>query len=148
MPHGANYVHKQLRVELENYIKSQYFGKSPVLLSALSKHIDDEGLLYQKPFIESSPAYVTVPNGLAAASLEPWMKEYFLQLAEAGIGVFRRHLPTKYLHLKQQCKVRIYLYQPVQVPVKQNALCGRFLLKWRMKREYRKNHGQNEVFVQ
>lgn len=88
MPHGANYVHKQLRVELENYIKSQYFGKSPVLLSALSKHIDDEGLLYQKPFIESSPAYVTVPNGLAAASLEPWMKEYFLQLAEAGIGVF------------------------------------------------------------
>ena len=88
MPHGANYVHKQLRVELENYIKSQYFGKTPVLLSAKSKHIDDEGLLYLKPFIESSPAYVTVPNGLAAASLEPWMKEYFLQLAEAGIGVF------------------------------------------------------------
>ena len=36
MPHGANYVHKQLRTELEDYIKSQYFGKSPILLSALS----------------------------------------------------------------------------------------------------------------
>ena len=94
MPQGANYVHKQLRIELENYIKSQYFGKSPILLSALSNHIDDEGLLYQKPFIESSPAYVTVPNGLATACLEPWMKKYFLQLAEAGIGVF----PSPFAH--------------------------------------------------
>ena len=88
MPNGANFVHKQLRTELEDYIKSQYFGKSPLLLSALSDHIDDEGLLYQKPFIESSPAYVTVQNGIEKASIEPWMKEYFLKLAEAGIGVF------------------------------------------------------------
>lgn len=89
MPSGANYVHKQLRMELEDYIKSQYFGKSPLLLSALSQHIDEEGLLYQKPFIESSPAYAAVPDGLKTASIEPWMKDYFLQLADAGIGVFR-----------------------------------------------------------
>lgn len=88
MPNGANSVHKQLRTELENYIKSQYFGKSPILLSALNNQIDDEGLLYQRPFIESSPAYVTVQNGIETASLEGWMKEYFLQLAKAGIGVF------------------------------------------------------------
>lgn len=60
MQNGANSVHKQLRTELEDYIKSQYFGKSPILLSALSEHIDDEGLLYQKPFIESSPACTAV----------------------------------------------------------------------------------------
>lgn len=88
MPNGANSVHKQLRTELENYIKSQYFGKTPILLSALNNHIDDEGLLYQKPFIESSPAYVTVQNGIETASLENWMKEYFFQLTKAGIGVF------------------------------------------------------------
>ena len=88
MPSGANSVHKQLRKGLEDYIKSQYFGKSPLLLSALSNHIDDEGLLYQKPFIESSPAYVTIQNGFETASIEPWMKEYFLKLVEAGIGVF------------------------------------------------------------
>ena len=88
MSNGANSIHKQLRRELEDYIKSQYFGKSPILLSALSNHID-EGLLYQKPFIESSPAYVTVPNGIETASIEPWMKNYFLQLAEASIGVFK-----------------------------------------------------------
>ena len=94
MPNGANSVHKQLRTELEDYIKSQYFGKSPLLLSALSDHIDDEGLLYQKPFIESSPAYVTVQNGIETASIEPWLKDYFLQLAEAGIGVF----PSPFAH--------------------------------------------------
>ena len=94
MPNGANSIHKQLRTELENYIKSQYFGKSPLLLSALSNHIDDEGLLYQKPFIESSPAYVTVQNGIETASIEPWMKEYFLQLAAENIGVF----PSPFAH--------------------------------------------------
>ena len=94
MPNGANSVHKQLRTELEDYIKSQYFGKSPLLLSALDDHIDDEGLLYQKPFIESSPAYVTVSNGIETAAIQPWMKNYFLQLAEAGIGVF----PSPFAH--------------------------------------------------
>ena len=74
MQNGANSVHKQLRTELEDYIKSQYFGKSPILLSALSEHIDDEGLLYQKPFIESSPAYITVQNGIEIANIEPWMR--------------------------------------------------------------------------
>ena len=94
MPNGANFVHKQLRTELEDYIKSQYFGKSPILLSALNNRIDDEGMLYQKPFIESSPAYVTVQNGIETAYIEPWMKDYFLQLAEAGIGVF----PSPFAH--------------------------------------------------
>ena len=94
MPNGANSVHKQLRTELEDYIKSQYFGKSPLLLSALSNHIDDEGLLYQRPFIESSPAYVTVQNGIETAALENWMKDYFLQLAKANIGVF----PSPFAH--------------------------------------------------
>lgn len=64
MANGANFIHKQLRNELGNYIKTQYFSKSPILLSALSDIIDKEGVLYQKPFIESSPAYVSVKNGL------------------------------------------------------------------------------------
>lgn len=94
MPSGANSVHKQLRLALEDYIKSWYFGKSPLLLSALGNHLDDEGLFYQKPFIESSPAYVTVQKGIEKASIESWMKEYFLKLAEDGIGVF----PSPFAH--------------------------------------------------
>ena len=148
MPNGANSVHKQLRTELEDYIKSQYFGKSPLLLSALDDHIDDEGLLYQKPFIESSPAYVTVPNGIETAAIQPWMKNYFLQLAEAGIGVFLLRLLTKYPRLKRQTEEKTCLYQRVLVLVKRSVLCGRFLRRWLMKRETPKNHGQNEVFAQ
>lgn len=88
MSSGANYFHKQLRTSLEDYIKSQYFGKSPILLSTLSDRLDDEDLLYRKPFIESSPAYVTIQNGIQNASLDSWMKEYFLKLSEANLGVF------------------------------------------------------------
>ena len=138
MPNGATSVHKQLRTELEDYIKSQYFGKSPLLLSALSDHIDDEGLLYQKPFIESSPAYVTVQNGIETAY--NWQKR---------VSVFSHlHLLTRYLRLKQQPEVKTCLCQRVLVLVKLSVLCGRFLRRWLMKRETPKNHGQNEVFAQ
>ena len=94
MQNGANSVHKQLRIELEDYIKSQYFGKSPILLSALSNHIDEAGLLYQKPFIESSPAYVTIQNGFETAAIELWLKKFFLQLAEDGLGIY----PSPFAH--------------------------------------------------
>ena len=88
MSNGANSVHIQLRTELENYIKSQYFGKSPILLSALHSRFDEEGIFYKKPFIESSPAYRTVPNGIQNSDLPDWIKLYFTQLADARLGVY------------------------------------------------------------
>lgn len=94
MSNGADSVHKQLRTELENYIKSQYFGKSPLLLSAISDQLDQEGLLYQKPFIESSPAYKSVTDGIQHADLPEWLKDYFSRLAEAGLGVY----PSPFVH--------------------------------------------------
>lgn len=87
MSSGANFVHNQLRTELEDYIKSQYFGKSPLLLSAISSRLGEEGLLYQKPFIESSPAYKSKKDGIQYADLPEWMKVYFSELANAGIGI-------------------------------------------------------------
>ena len=94
MSNGANSIHLQLRTELEDYIKSQYFGKSPLLLSAVNDQLDAEGLLYQKPYIESSPAYKSVKNGLQKAAIPDWLREYFLCLADAGIGVYQ----DPYLH--------------------------------------------------
>lgn len=148
MTNGANSVHKQLRTELEDYIKSQYFGKSPLLLSALSDHIDDEGLLYQKPFIESSPAYVTVQNGIETASIEPWLKDYFYSWQKRVSGFSHLHLLTRYLRLKQQPEVKTCLCQRVLALVKLSVLCGRFLRRWLLKQEASRNHGQNEVFAQ
>ena len=94
MPDGANSVQLRLRTELENYIKSQYFSKSPLLLNALNDRLDNEGLLYQKPFIESSPAYKTIPNGIMQSSIPDWMKDFFMKLSEAGLGVF----PSPFIH--------------------------------------------------
>lgn len=88
MSNGANLVHKQLRSELENYIKSQYFGKSPILLSAVSLHLDDESLLYQKPYIESSPAYKSRPDGIQKTDLPDWLKKFMKELSAAGLGVY------------------------------------------------------------
>lgn len=88
MSNGANYVHKQMRTELQDYIKSQYFAKTPVLLNAVSEHMDDEGLLYQKPYIESSPAYQSENNGIQKANIPTWLKQYFSKLTDAGVGVY------------------------------------------------------------
>ncbi len=91
---GANSIHKQLRTELENYIRSQYFGKSPLLLDAISDHLDDEGLVYRKPYIESSPAYKSIPDGISKSRLPGWLKEYFRELSSANLGIF----PSPFVH--------------------------------------------------
>ena len=94
MSNGANSIHKQLRSELEDYIKAQYFGRSPLLLSAVEDRLDDEGLLYQKPYIESSPVYESSANGIQGLKLPDWQKSFFLQLSKAGLGVH----PTPFVH--------------------------------------------------
>lgn len=94
MSNGANSVHLELKKELENYIRSQYFGKSPLLLSAVSDQLDREGVLYQKPYIESSPAYKTVKEGFKNANIDDWVKKYLIDLSNAGLGVHK----TPFVH--------------------------------------------------
>lgn len=89
MANGANSIHKELRDELESYIKSQYLGKSPVLMEALGPVLDKEGILYQKPYLESSPAYKSIEDGIQKSEIPQWMKEYFAKLTDTGIGVYQ-----------------------------------------------------------
>lgn len=89
MSNGAYSVHKQLRTELEDYIKTQYFGKTPILLEAINGQIDNEGLLYRRPYVESSPAYVTIADGIDKLNVPDWTKNYFKKLSEAGLGVYK-----------------------------------------------------------
>lgn len=90
----ANSLHIKLRNELENYIKSQYLGRSKILLDALEPRLDDEGVLYREPYIESSPAYKTAYQGIAESSLPDWMKDYFQRLVDANLGVYE----SPYVH--------------------------------------------------
>ena len=85
MSNGAISVHKAIRTELENYIQSQYFGKSMLLLNAVQPELDKEGLLYKRPYIESSPAYKSSPDGIEKSDIPDWMKGYFKALINAGI---------------------------------------------------------------
>lgn len=94
MSNGAFSVHYQLRTELENYIRSQYFSKSPILLSAINDQLDNEGILYQKPYIESSPAYKSINNGIGSAIIPEWLKDFFDCLAKEGLGVY----PSPFAH--------------------------------------------------
>lgn len=94
MEKGAYAVQKIIRTELEDYIKSQYLGKNALLLSALENELDEEGQLYQKPYIESSPAYKSKKNGIDDAEIKPWLKSFFHALADANLGVY----PTPFIH--------------------------------------------------
>lgn len=87
MVNGATAVHQMLHSKLEDYIISQYFGKSQVLREAVQPKLKQEGVLYQRPYIESSPAYQTIPQGIQRSSLPEWMKLYFAALSNAELGV-------------------------------------------------------------
>ncbi len=88
MAKGAYAVHNQLRQELESYIKSQYLGKSALLLQAIQDKLDKEGQLYQKPYIESSPAYKSIKDGIQAADLPEWLRVFFSSLTKENLGVY------------------------------------------------------------
>lgn len=94
MSYTANKIQKKLLTELANYINTQYFGKTPLLLSALSERLKDENILCKEPYIESSAAYKTVPNGFETINLPEWMKKFFLRLTEAKLGVY----PSPFAH--------------------------------------------------
>ena len=103
MSNGAISVHKAIRTELENYIQSQYFGKSMLLLNAVQPELDKEGLLYKRPYIESSPAYKSSSDGIEKSDIPDWMKGYFKALINAGIGVYQ----NPYVHQVEALKAAV-----------------------------------------
>lgn len=95
MSNGAYEVHKKLKNDLINYVKSAYFGKSPILMKALENRLDQENILYKQPYIETSPSYKVINNGIVKSEkLKQWEKDYFDRLTNANLGVHR----TPYLH--------------------------------------------------
>lgn len=83
-------IHTKLRTELVNYIKSQYFGKNNLLLTALHDKLEEHGVLWQTPFIEFPPAYKTADKGFDEADIPKWLKDFFISLADHELGVFKK----------------------------------------------------------
>ena len=94
MAKGAYAVHEKLKRELQQYIQSQYLSKSPLLHESVSELMLEEGVLFQQPFIESSPAYLTIEDGISKCNIEGWKKEFLSKLANENLGVYK----TPYKH--------------------------------------------------
>lgn len=88
MHKGAHYVHERLKEDLINYLKSQYLGQSEVLLRACADQMMQPGNLWTMPYIESSPAYESVENGIMMTTLPDQLKAFFAELAEKKLGVY------------------------------------------------------------
>ena len=83
---GAHYVHERLKDNLIHYLKSQYLGQSEVLLKACAEQMDQPGNLWTRPYIESSPAYESIENGISHSSLPANLKSFCVYLAFPSSG--------------------------------------------------------------
>lgn len=89
MNRGAHFYHENLCIELINYLKSQYLGKSEVLLDACEPLLHETGGLFSEPYIESSPAYTTIEDGITKSNLPSYLRLFFEQMINAGLGVYK-----------------------------------------------------------
>lgn len=87
MSEGMLDAHAALKGALKDYIIT-HLRRSPVLLEALQNKLDDEGVLFREPYVESSAEYEKVPDGMSAADIPGWMRTFFSCLAADGLGVY------------------------------------------------------------
>ena len=87
-------VHEKLRKELSTYLKTQYFGKNNLLLNALSDRFDEQGIIWQAPYIELPAAYAQAANGLNDLQMPKWAIDFLKELADNRLGVFK----NPYIH--------------------------------------------------
>lgn len=86
---GIKKTHELMRTRLADYITSQYFGENQLLLNAADELLAKEGNLYQKPYIESTPSYVKVEDGISQSNIKPNIKAVFEELINNKLGVFK-----------------------------------------------------------
>ncbi len=91
---GIKKTHELMRNRLADYITSQYFGENQLLLDASDELLGKVGNLYQKPFIESTPSYIKVEDGISCSQIDNPIKTVFKDLIDNKLGVFK----TPYLH--------------------------------------------------
>lgn len=82
-------THETMKDRLFEYIKSQYFGENDLLLDAADELLKEPGNLYQKPYIESTPSYTKLDEGIKKSNLDDKTKQFFLELIQKKLGVFK-----------------------------------------------------------
>lgn len=87
-------THDALKNKLIDYIITEYLGKNDELRKACENELHRSGLLFQEPFIEANPAYLTVKDGIVDAELPNTVKDTLIAMADMNLGVF--HHPYKH----------------------------------------------------
>ncbi len=83
-------THQALKDRLVNYIETAYLGKNDELRQACHKELSQQGVLWQEPFIEANPAYVSVTNGIEESEGIPADIKAILQpMIDGKMGVFK-----------------------------------------------------------
>ena len=59
---------ESLSKRIVDYIKTEYFGKSPELLACCDEALSQPGMLFQTPYLEATPSYKIDSKGLAEAT--------------------------------------------------------------------------------
>lgn len=101
MEHGADGVYHIVCKSLEDYLETQYFGKTPFLADAVSGELRQEGNIRREPYLEVSPAYQKWTKGFGSIGLPKWESDFFAQLADKNLGVYK----TPYEHQMKALQV-------------------------------------------
>lgn len=86
---SVEYLQRELKKTVVDYIETEYFGKSPELRERCDDELRNTTLLFQNPYFEATPAYSTVSNGISNSLIPPAAKRYLEELTQEGKGVFQ-----------------------------------------------------------
>lgn len=87
--YGVKSTYDSIKNRLLDYINTAYLGKNDALRAACEGKLQEQGVLYQEPYIEANPAYLVIENGLAKSDLPDDVKKILMGMAEKGLGVFK-----------------------------------------------------------
>ena len=81
-------IRRELKKTIVDYIETEYFGKTDELRARVDAELQRDGVLFQKPYFEATPAYVVAQDGLRDCGIPNAAKKSLLSMAVAKRGVF------------------------------------------------------------
>ena len=83
-------THESLKDKLIEYIETAYLGKNDELRESCKNLLEGQGVLWQEPYIEANPAYVTKKDGLLSSDKIPDdVKDILRPMIDGKMGVFK-----------------------------------------------------------
>ena len=83
-------THESLKDRLIEYIETAYLGKNDELRESCKGLLEGKGILWQEPFIEANPSYLSKRNGIMlSAGIPDDIKEILYPMIDRKMGVFK-----------------------------------------------------------